>query len=63
MALILIIYMWYIGEINGNLVRILPKYVSNNPNVRLGYDFGTVLERVLGGPTISKMSTFQTFPN
>ena len=55
MALILIIYIWYIGEINANLVHILPKYVSNNPNVRLRYDFGTVLARVRGGQQFKKV--------
>ena len=37
------------------MVRILPKYVSNNPNVRLRYDFGTVLARARGGAAIKKI--------
>ena len=31
--------------------------------VSVRYDLGTVLARVKGGATISKMSTFQIFPN
>jgi len=44
-----------------HLVHIWLMYDWISPNVTVRYHFGTVLERVRGGVTISKWSTFQNF--
>ena len=56
MGLILVRYMEH-------LVHIWPIYEWNSPHVSVWCDFGTVLVRVRGGATISKMSAFQNFPS
>ena len=38
-------------------------YDLNSPNLSIRYDLGTVLARVRGGATCSKMSTFQIVPH